>query len=189
MNKERLAAFNDAIVAIVMTIMVLEIKPPLGSGWKSLFTEKAYFLAYLVSFFLIATTWYNNHYLFNHSKWISVSTFWVNIMWLFMMSFSPVATAWISREPNSKAAAYFYLGIYILWELSFDLMTVILIRDNPEEKSNLKQMLRLDRNVFELIVIILVLIAINWWPISVLFILGLNIITVILFSPKEQRNN
>ena len=62
-----------------------------------------------------------------------------------------------------------------MWELSFDLMTLILIHDNPDEKSNLRQMLRLDRNIFELIVIVLVLIAINWWPISVLFILGLNI--------------
>ncbi|WP_251716323.1 TMEM175 family protein [Lactobacillus agrestimuris] len=187
MNKERLSAFNDAIIAIVMTIMVLEIKPPKGEDWAALILERPYFLAYLVSFFLIATTWYNNHYLFNHAEWFSRGAFWANILWLFLMSFSPVTTGWISEFPNSKAAAYFYLLIYILWELSFNLMVWILIRDNPKQKQELIVMKKRTRNIFELIGLVVVIILINWWPASVLFILGLNIITVIFFSPKVER--
>ena len=103
------------------------------------------------------------------------------------MSFSPVTTGWISEFPNSKAAAYFYLLIYILWELSFNLMVWILIYDNPKQKQELIVMKKRTRNIFELIGLVVVIILINWWPASVLFILGLNIITVIFFSPKVER--
>ena len=107
MNKARVEAFTDAIIAIVMTIMVLEIKIPEGATLWSLLRERAYFLAYLISFFRIAATWYNHHYLFANAQWISRKVFWLNIVWLFFMSLFPVATGWISADPFSRAAAYF----------------------------------------------------------------------------------
>lgn len=84
MNKGRVEAFTDAIVAIIMTIMVLEIKIPHGPNWAALLQERAYFLAYLISFFLIATAWYSHHYLFINSKVITKRAFWVNMLWLFL---------------------------------------------------------------------------------------------------------
>lgn len=102
MNKGRVEAFTDAIVAIIMTIMVLELKIPEGSNFQALLDERYYFIAYLISFFMIATTWYNHHYIFTVSKWISKRAFWANCIWLFLMSLIPVSTAWISKYTHSQ---------------------------------------------------------------------------------------
>lgn len=65
MNKFRVEAFTDAIVAIVMTIMVLEIKIPTGDNLESLWHEVSYFYAFIISFIVIASSWYNYHYFFH----------------------------------------------------------------------------------------------------------------------------
>ncbi|MBB1062963.1 TMEM175 family protein [Limosilactobacillus fastidiosus] len=184
MNKSRVEAFTDAIIAIVMTIMVLEIKVPHGAGWGSLWVEKAYFVAYLISFFRIATTCYNHHYLFTNARWISRRAFWLNIGWLFFMSLFPVAIGWISEEPHSRAAAYFYFLIFAVWGITFYVMVAVLAHDNPKNSKSILQMLRPKRSLFELASLIIGVVVIYWLPIMALIILGINIIFWLVFPPK-----
>ncbi|WEE35622.1 TMEM175 family protein [Lactiplantibacillus paraplantarum] len=119
MNKDRFLAFTDAIVAIIMTIMVLEVKIPVGPTFKSLSQEAPYFLAFIVSFMIICSAWYYHHYLFAHSKLISRKIYWVNCIWLLSMAFFPVATGWVSEFPLKREPGYFYFGIYIIWAILF----------------------------------------------------------------------
>lgn len=184
MNKARVEAFTDAIVAIVMTIMVLEIKIPSGANLWALWREKAYFLAYFISFFRIAATWYNHHFLFTNAQWISRKVFWVNIGWLFFMSLFPVATGWISADPFSKAAAYFYFLIFAIWGITFYIMVAMLARDNPRRAPQIMLMLSPQRWLFELISLVMGLILIAWWPTTSLLIVAINILFWIAFPPK-----
>ena len=186
MNKARVEAFTDAIIAIVMTIMVLEIKIPEGATLWSLLRERAYFLAYLISFFRIAATWYNHHYLFANAQWISRKVFWLNIVWLFFMSLFPVATGWISADPFSRAAAYFYFLIFAVWGVTFYIMVAVLAKDNPRWATKIMLMLKPQRWLFELFSLVTGLIVIYWLPIASLLILGIKIIFWILFPPKDS---
>ena len=186
MNKARVEAFTDAIVAIVMTIMVLEIKILQGSSWSGLWAERSYFLAYVISFFRIATTWYNHHYLFTIADWVSKRVFWLNIIWLFFMSLFPVATGWVSQQLYSQAAAYFYFLIFTVWGITFYIMVAFLARDNPQHAGKIKQMLRPSRSLFELASVIIGGVVIHWYPVFSLVILSINIVFWIAFTPKDS---
>ena len=79
MKKNRVEAFTDAIVAIILTIMVLEIKVPEGTSKFSALIEKApYFIAFIISFIFICAAWYHHHYLLAKTKWFSRRVFWAN---------------------------------------------------------------------------------------------------------------
>ncbi|GEO69216.1 TMEM175 family protein [Levilactobacillus acidifarinae] len=184
MKKERVEAFTDAIVAIIMTIMVLEMKVPKAGTLTALLDERSYFFAYLISFFLIATTWYNHHYLFTYATWISKRAFWANCVWLFMMSLAPVATGWISEFPSSRTTAYFYLLVYILWGMAFRVLMVILIQDNPKKKERLGRMAGPKRSWLELSLLLVALVVTYFVPILCLVILGLNSVVWIINTPK-----
>ncbi|WP_368791382.1 TMEM175 family protein [Companilactobacillus farciminis] len=186
MNKGRVEAFTDAIVAIIMTIMVLELKTPESSTFQSFLNEKTYFIAYLISFFLIATTWYNHHYLFANSNWISKRAFWANCAWLFLMSLTPVSTAWISKFPHSLSAAYLYFILYTLWGLAFEILLSTLIKDNPTQASRLKLMRSRGKNIFEISSFVIGLILIYFIPYASFAVLAVDILVWIVFTPKNS---
>ncbi|KRN94771.1 hypothetical protein IV81_GL001048 [Pediococcus stilesii] len=71
MNKSRVEAFTDAVVAIIMTIMILEFKTPETDRWSGIIAEVPYLFAYIVSFIFIAVAWYNHHYMFSIAKRIT----------------------------------------------------------------------------------------------------------------------
>lgn len=184
MNKSRVEAFTDAIVAIIMTIMALEINIPKGPDWGALFAERSYFLAFFVSFFLLATAWYNHHHLFENAKTISQRAFWVNIIWLFDVSFTPVATGWVSEQPNSQAAAYFYLIVYTLSALAFGLLAKSLASCNPQGRAKIIEATSPKRNLLQLCLILLAAIAILWCPLAGLLILGVDVFFWIFAAPR-----
>lgn len=186
MNKSRVEAFTDAIVAIIMTIMVLELKTPTGSTFQSILDEKSYFIAYLISFFLISTTWYNHHYLFTNAHWISKRAFWANCVWLFLMSLTPVSTAWISRFPQSRSSAYLYFILYALWGIAFEVLLSVLIKDNPKQASQLRLMRPQNRNIFEIISFLVGMILIYFIPYTCFFVLAIDILIWIIFTPRNS---
>ncbi|KRO16025.1 TMEM175 family protein [Lacticaseibacillus saniviri] len=134
MNKGRIEAFTDAIVAIAATIMVLELKPPKVNTVAALLDEWPVFLAYLISFSLIYIVWYEHHNLFQRSGVISSSTYFLNGVWLFFLTLIPFVTAWIGESPNSVVAAVTYLLVMLLWTLAFQLMERQVTLDSDPHK-------------------------------------------------------
>ncbi len=115
MNKTRVEAFSDAVIAIIMTIMILEIKTP-QVGVFGRFDRKIshIFLSFIVSFiFFICIAWYNHHYIMSVTHWFSKKAFWANNFWLFSMAFIPVATAWVSEFWWMRAPVYFFILLCI----------------------------------------------------------------------------
>lgn len=92
MNKSRVEAYTDAVIAIILTIMVLEFQVPDSPSWHKIIEQLPDFFAYIVSFVFIGVAWYNHHYMFGIASRITKKVYWVNNLWLFSMSLLPVAT-------------------------------------------------------------------------------------------------
>src|SRR3954452_882054 len=93
MNKNRLEAFSDGVLAVIITIMVLEMKPPHGADLQALRPVIPVFLNYLVSFVYIGIYWNNHHHLLHATQRVNGATLWANLHLLFWLSLVPFATA------------------------------------------------------------------------------------------------
>jgi uncharacterized membrane protein len=106
MSKNRLEAFSDGVLAIIITIMVLEIKPPHGSGWNDLQALIPKFLSYILSFLYIGIYWGNHHHLLHTVKKVNSRIMLTNLNLLFWLSLVPITTGWMGEnhfEPNTVA--------------------------------------------------------------------------------------
>ena len=113
MNKERLAAFMDAVLAIIMTILILELKKPETATLKALWNLRVDFFAYTLSFFWLGTMWVNLHNEWHKIKYITPLIVWVNVVLLFFSSFFPYVTSFVTSYYNSSVAQGFY-GVIVL---------------------------------------------------------------------------
>ena len=113
MNKERLAAFMDAVLAIIMTILILELKKPETATIKALWNLRVDFFAYTLSFFWLGTMWVNLHNEWHKIKYITPLIVWVNVVLLFFSSFFPYVTSFVTSYYNSSVAQGFY-GVIVL---------------------------------------------------------------------------
>ncbi|MCH3921863.1 TMEM175 family protein [Limosilactobacillus sp.] len=132
MNKSRLEAFTDAIVAIAATIMVLELHTPQEPTIHGLLEEGPTFLTYIVSFVLIYLVWYNHHNIFKKAKVITTQTYIYNGLWIFWLTLIPFTTRWVGTAPDQTLPELIYTLDLFLWSLSFQLMDRQIIKDNPE---------------------------------------------------------
>ena len=113
MVKERLTAFSDGVFAIIITIMVLELKPPHGADWRALAPLAPTFLAYALSFGYVAIYWNNHHHLFQATRKVNGVILLSNMHLLFWLSLVPFSTAWLSETHFSSAPVAFY-GLSLL---------------------------------------------------------------------------
>ena len=130
MEKNRLEAFSDGVLAIIITIMILELKQPVSDGFMDLLALWPTLLAYLLSFFFIAIYWVNHHHMFRLAERINLKILWCNMVWLFVMSFIPFATAWVGTYPTSRAPLAAYFGAMALACYSSHLMIYLIAREN-----------------------------------------------------------
>ena len=133
MEKNRLEAFSDGVLAIIITIMILELGLPLGDKMSDFLALMPTLLAYTLSFFFIAIYWVNHHLIFHNAKTINVKILWCNIAWLFVMSFIPFATAWVGEHTTSWAPLTVYFADMSLACAAFHLMAYLIARENGEK--------------------------------------------------------
>ncbi len=188
MKKARIEAFTDAVVAIILTIMVLEIKvPEEASDISSLLESAPYFIAFLISFIFICTAWYHHHFLLSQTKWFSRRAFWANNLWLLTMALIPVATAWVSEFPLEGVPEYFYFIVYVIWAGSYYLLNFVLFLDNNKPQSlSFKNPERSLLKYFDLLLLIVGIIGIYFIPIMGLLIATVQIVLWNIFSPKNS---
>jgi len=108
MEKNRLEAFSDGVLAIIITIMVLELKVPRGADFEALRPLLPVFLSYVLSFLYVGIYWNNHHHMFQTTKRVSGGILWANLHLLFWLSLFPFSTAWIGENhlASTPAAAY-----------------------------------------------------------------------------------
>src|SRR3954463_8788633 len=108
MGKGRIEAFSDGVIAILITIMVLELKPPQGAGWHALSPVGPGFLTYALSFVFLGIYWNNHHHLFHTVDRVNGRILWANLHLLFWLSLVPVVTEWVGSHPREAVPASVY---------------------------------------------------------------------------------
>ena len=147
MEKNRLEAFSDGVLAIIITIMILELKQPAGDSIKDFTALRPILLSYILSFVFISIYWINHHLIFQKASSINVKILWCNIAWLFTMSFIPFATAWAGTYPTSFAPLFIYFTDMSLASITFHIMYYLIACECGE-----KEEFRLSaRNIISLI--------------------------------------
>ena len=128
MNKSRLEAFSDGVIAIIITIMVLELKIPHGSDWHSLQNLVPKFISYVISFIYIAIYWNNHHQLLHTVKYVTGSILWSNTHLLFWLSLVPFATAWAGENHFDKLPVAIYSFIMLMAGVSYFILSRTIIK-------------------------------------------------------------
>lgn len=114
MSKERLVAFTDAVLAIIMTILVLELERPSELTWSALWELKNNFFAYTISFFWLGTMWVNMHRAWDNVEKVNNRLVWISMLLLFLSSFFPYTTSLVASDFNSSVAQIVYGAIVML---------------------------------------------------------------------------
>lgn len=134
MSKERTTAFTDAILAIIMTILVLELKEPSSLTWQGIWNMRESYFAYAISFFWLGTMWIGLHNEWEKVEKISASTLWVNLMMLFWSSLFPYTTKIVSANFDNKTAQVMYGTVAVLTTLSNIWMSHTLTQNNANKQ-------------------------------------------------------
>jgi len=131
----RLEAFSDGVLAIIITIMVLEIRPPAGHELIDWIPLVPVVLAYLLSFTFVAIYWNNHHHLLRATEHITPSVMWANMLLLFSLSLVPVTTAWLGEDGNylRSAPVALYAAVGLMSGLSYYLLALRINRANPDD--------------------------------------------------------
>lgn len=137
MKKERAIAFTDALLAIIMTILVLELKAPQTLNWQGLWALRASYFSYALSFFWLGTMWIGLHSQWENVEQISVSTLWMTLLLLFFASFFPYTTKIVSTHFMNKTAQAMY-GIIALLTTVANLVLGMSLCRIPANKSIVK---------------------------------------------------
>ena len=123
MGKGRLEAFSDGVIAIIITIMVLELKPPQGTEVADLAGVLPGWLRYALSFVYVGIYWVNHHALLARVTEVDGAVLWANLHLLFWMSLIPYATAWAGEHPLDSVPGALYGVVLLLCSISFMLLS------------------------------------------------------------------
>jgi uncharacterized membrane protein len=131
MNKNRLEAFSDGVLAIIITIMVLEIKVPHGAEWVDLKPLLPIFSSYVLSFLYIGIYWGNHHHLMHTVKAVNSGIIWANINLLFWLSLVPFATGWMGENHFATNTVIVYAVLLLLSGAAYTILQVTIEKSNP----------------------------------------------------------
>lgn len=128
MTKNRLEAFSDGVIAIIITIMVLEMKTPHGSDWADILPLWPVFLSYVLSFIYVGIYWNNHHHLLHAANKIDGPTMWANLLLLFWLSLIPFVTGWMGENEFAALPVAAYGVVLLFCALAYAVLTRILVR-------------------------------------------------------------
>lgn len=123
MKKNRLEAFSDGVIAIIITIMVLELRPPDSASVADLATVLPGWLRYLLSYLYVGIYWVNHHALLDRVSRVDAGSLWANLHLLFWMSLIPYVTAWAGENPMEPVPVALYGLILLMCSISFMLLS------------------------------------------------------------------
>jgi uncharacterized membrane protein len=132
MEKGRLEAFSDAVIAIIMTIMVLELKVPHEATWTALRPLIPVFFSYTISFLMIGIYWNNHHHLFQAAQYVNGRVLWANLHLLFWMSLIPFVTGWTGENNFAALPVACYGAVLLFSGIAYFVLTKILVADHGQ---------------------------------------------------------
>jgi uncharacterized membrane protein len=135
MGKGRLEAFSDGVIAVLITIMVLELKVPHGTGWETLQPLVPVFLTYVLSFVYLGIYWNNHHHLLHATDRINGAILWANLHLLFWLSLVPFTTGWMGENQFAPLPSAVYGGVLLMAGIAYLILQTAIIRhQGPHSK-------------------------------------------------------
>lgn len=138
MTTSRVEAFSDGVLAIIITIMVLELKVPEGASFSQIKPLLPVFLTYLFSFIYVGIYWNNHHHLMHITEKINGKVLWANLHLLFWLSLLPFATGWMGENHFQKNPVAFYGIILLFSALAWKFLVFQIIKNEGAESKLLK---------------------------------------------------
>jgi uncharacterized membrane protein len=123
-RRDRVATFSDGVFAVVITILVLELRPPASASFSALLSLWPTALSYAVSYLFIAVVWVNHHHLFGYAESATRRLVWSNFAHLFSVSLIPFSTAWIAQTKLAAVPISLYASIFVLVNITYLLLCV-----------------------------------------------------------------
>jgi len=133
MNKERLTAFSDGVIAVIITIMVLEMKAPHGSGLAALWPLTPVFGSYVLSFVYVGIYWNNHHHLLHAVRSINGRILWANLHLLFWLSLIPFCSAWMGENQFQTLPVAVYGVLLLMCGIAYYILSQLLIAHHCSE--------------------------------------------------------
>jgi len=133
LTKGRVEAFSDAVVAIIITIMVLELKVPRGVSLAELAPVAPVFLSYVLSFIYLGVYWNNHHHLLHAVKTVAGPVLWANLHLLFWLSLIPFTSAWLGEHPLATAPVALYGVVLFMCATAYSILVAMLLRHEGKD--------------------------------------------------------
>jgi uncharacterized membrane protein len=139
MDKNRLEAFSDGVIAVIITIMVLELKVPEGHDLNALWPMIPAFLSYLLSFVYVGIYWVNHHHLFKATRYVNGFILWANLHLLFWLSLVPITTAWCGQTQFASAPSALYGLVLLLCAIAWKILQGSIIASEGRQSAISKE--------------------------------------------------
>ena len=162
MGKNRLEAFSDGVIAIIITIMVLELKVPHSPDFQALVPLWPVFMSYVVSFIYVGIYWNNHHHMLHAAKEVSGGVLWANLHLLFWLSLIPFVTAWMGENHFETGPTAAYGFVLFMCSVAYLLLARALVEKHPKN-ATLAEALGDDRKGKLSCVLYLVGVALSWF--------------------------
>lgn len=133
MHKTRLEAFSDGVIAIIITIMVLELKVPHNPDFSALVELAPIFLSYVLSFIYVGIYWNNHHHMLQVVQKVNGATLWANMHLLFWLSLLPFSTAWMGENHFAKSPVALYGLNLFLCAISYTILAKVLVNNHDKD--------------------------------------------------------
>ena len=133
MTKGRLEAFSDGVIAIIITIMVLELQPPHAADGAALVPLAGRFLSYVLSFVYLGIYWNNHHHMLQAVRHVDGRVLWANLHLLFWLSLVPFATAWVGETGLQRAPVMLYSGVLLFAGAAYFILSRLLVARHGHE--------------------------------------------------------
>ena len=134
MTMDRLTAFSDGVIAIVITIMVLELKVPQSPAWDALSVLWPTFLSYVLSFIFVAIYWNNHHHLLHALRHVNGAVLWANMHLLFWLSLLPFTTGWMGANRFAELPVAVYGLSMLMPAIAYYILQKTIVRANGEDR-------------------------------------------------------
>jgi uncharacterized membrane protein len=135
MHKGRLEAFSDGVIAIIITIMVLELKVPHEADWAALKSLLPVFLSYVMSFVYVGIYWNNHHHLLQAVRNVNGKVLWANLHLLFWLSLLPFATAWMGENHFAALPVALYGMVLLFAAIAYFILTQTLLSHHGQDST------------------------------------------------------
>ena len=182
MSTNRLEAFYDAIIAIIVTVLVLELPQPATASIQSILALKTSYFAYLISFLVCTNLWQYHHIIYNHVERINAKIIWQNILLLLIISLLPYLTTFVANNPFSLLAGldFIIVNIILFW------MAKSLLEINPDQEYLSEALAVKNALVVPFILFIIgLVIAFLGYPLAISICCLISIIRSIIYSLKN----